>query len=104
MVPRQITDAEFNDEVLEFDGAVMVDFYADWCVPCKALGTMLDELGNRHNGSLKIVKMDVMKCQTIASNYMISSLPTIMLFKDEAPVDQKVGLRSLNEYEKMISG
>ena len=104
MVPKQITDAEFTDEVLNSDGSVLVDFYADWCQPCKALSLILDELGNRHNGSLKIVKMDVMKAQSTASSYMISTLPTTMLFKNGTPVDQKIGLRRISEYEDMISG
>jgi len=102
MIPKLISDPEFEQEVINSDKDVLVDFYADWCGPCKKVDKILDEIGASVNGALKIVKMDVMKSQNTASSFMVSSLPTVMLFKNGMPVEQKIGLRTKAEYEKMI--
>ena len=102
MIPKLISDSDFQNEVIDATQDVLVDFYADWCQPCKVVDKILHDIGARVNGALKIVKIDVMKSQNTASSYMISSLPTVMMFKKGMAVDQKVGLRSRLEYEKMI--
>lgn len=86
------TDAEkFNEEIAT--GKVLVDFYADWCGPCQALGPILEEVASTDIDA-KIVKLNVDNAQDIAGQYRVMSIPTMILFKDGELVDQKVGLSS----------
>jgi thioredoxin 1 len=97
---RIIGDHEFVSEVLQSKGIVIVDFYASWCEPCKKVEAILAKLKGAFK--LKIVKINVEQSQEVASKYMISSLPTVMVFVDGAPVNMKQGLHSYLEFEKMV--
>ncbi len=88
---KQIKDADFEAEVLKAPGLVLVDFWAEWCGPCRQLGPILEELAGEMAGKVKIVKMNVDHAQATAGQFGIRSIPTLILFKDGKPVETKVG-------------
>lgn len=89
MVTR-VDDSTFKSEVLE-SGAVLVDFYADWCAPCKALAPAIDEVSREMAGRLKVVKVDVDEAGETAATYGVTSIPTLILFKDGREAWRRVG-------------
>ncbi len=76
-----VTDANFNDEVLKADKPVLVDFWAEWCGPCKMVGPVVEEIATE-NDSIKVCKLDVDNNQSTASTYSVMSIPTLILFED----------------------
>ncbi len=89
--PQPVTDADFTEEVLNSDLPVLVDFWADWCGPCKMVAPVVEELANDYDGRLKVMKVDVDSSPLTAGNYGIRSIPTLLIFKDGKPVQQVVG-------------
>ena len=89
--PRSITDAEFQREVLNADLPVLVDFWADWCGPCKMIAPVIDEMAIEYDGQLQVVKMDVDANPHTAMQYGIRSIPTLLIFKKGQVVEQIVG-------------
>jgi len=87
----QVTDADFDAEVLAAREPVLVDFWADWCPPCKAMDPILDVLANELAGRVKIVKLDVADNPGTVVRYNVRAMPTLMIFKDGQPADIKVG-------------
>ena len=87
----EVTDATFKTEVLDSDVPVMVDFWAEWCGPCKMIGPTVAELASEYDGRLKVAKMDVDKNNTTAGQYRIMSIPSLVFFKKGQKVDQIVG-------------
>jgi len=91
---KEITDAEFEAEVLKSDVPVMVDFWAPWCGPCKQLGPIVEELAGEIEGKpYKIVKMNIDENNETPSKYGVMSIPTLMFFKGGSPADQMVGVQ-----------
>ena len=85
------TEESFAQEIAS--GLVLVDFYADWCGPCKMIAPVLDELATELEGTAKIVKVNVDNCPAVAAEYKVMSIPTLILFKDGQAVQQTVGFQ-----------
>jgi thioredoxin 1 len=85
------SDQTFQNDVLESQTPVLVDFWATWCGPCRAIAPHLDALADELDGKLKIVKLDVDKNQNIAVQYGVTNIPTLLLFKDGKLADRMVG-------------
>ncbi len=86
-----LKDSTFDQEVLKSDTPVLVDFWAVWCGPCKAIAPVVDDLATRYKGKLKVGKMDVDDQQAIAQQYGIRSIPTLLVFKGGRVVDTIIG-------------
>lgn len=89
--PKDISADEFTDEVEVADKPVLVDFWAEWCGPCKQLAPRIEELADDLDGEVKFVKVDVDENQELAGQFGIRSIPTLLFFKDGEKVDQIVG-------------
>src|SRR5215831_9451350 len=89
-----VTQQNFTSEVLQSLTPVLVDFWAEWCNPCRALAPLLDELADEYEGRVKIAKVNVENEQAIAAEYGIRAIPTMLLFDKGQVADQIVGLRS----------
>jgi len=88
---KEISDKSFQSEVDSSDMAVVVDFWAPWCGPCKMLAPVMEQLDKEYAGKIKFVKVDIDKNPEISSKYNISSIPTIMVFKNKVVEDKLVG-------------
>lgn len=86
-----ISDADFEKEVLKATGPVMVDFWAEWCGPCKALSPIVDEVANELGDKIKVVKVNIDENPLSPTKYGVRGIPTLMVFKDGQLVDTKVG-------------
>jgi len=87
----QVTDSSFKAEVLESDVPVLVDFWAPWCGPCRMVAPVVDEIAQQYDGQVKVVKLNTDENPSIASQYGIRSIPTLMIFKGGQRVDMVVG-------------
>ena len=90
---KVINASEFKDLVLDSKGIVLVDFFATWCGPCKALAPTLEKLAPEFEGKVNIYKVDIDKSQQLASQYRVMSVPTMKIFKDGEVVETIVGLQ-----------
>ena len=90
----QFTDVNFKQEALESNIPVLVDFYADWCGPCKMIAPIVAELAGEYEGVFKIGKLNVDQEQDTAEKYRVMSIPTLIIFKNGEAVDKVVGLVS----------
>ena len=91
MAVLEVTDKNFETEVLKSDLPVLVDFWAEWCGPCKVIGPIVSEISEELNGKLKVTKINVDDAQDLAGKYQIMSIPTLLLFKGGEMVEQIVG-------------
>jgi len=101
-----VSDTDFDKEVLETKGLVMVDFWAEWCGPCKALSPIVDEVANEVAGKIKVVKVNIDDSPQAPTKYGVRGIPTLMVFKDGELVDTKVGGMSkgqLNDWLDSVS-
>lgn len=99
----KLTSANFQKEVLESPVPVLVDFWAEWCMPCKMIGPAVAQIAEAFNGRIKVGKVNVDEESELASKFGIISIPTLMVFKEGQVVRQKVGAMPRHEIEKMFS-
>ena len=99
-----LNDTNFQSEVLDSTVPVLVDFWAEWCGPCKMIGPSLEEISTEMAGKVKIVKINVDENPGVAGKLGIRSIPTLFLFKDGKAASQKVGAAPKGELTKWISG
>ena len=102
MAEVKITAENFENEVMHSDKPVLVDFYADWCGPCKMLSPVLHELAEEKADTLKIGKVNVDEQMELAMRFQVSSIPMVVLFKDGKPVTKSVGFRPKAEIAAMV--
>ena len=102
--PTQITDDQFESEVIKSSTPVLVDFWAEWCGPCKAIAPTLEEIAGDYDGRLKVVKVDVDENHQSATQYGIRSIPSLLLFKDGAEVDRIIGALPKQQLMEKIDG
>lgn len=97
----KVTSANFEEEVLNSDKTVLIDFYADWCGPCKAYSPIVEAVANE-NEDIKVVKIDVDKAQDIAYKYQVMSIPTTVVIKNGQEVNRAVGMMSKSDLIEMV--
>ena len=100
--PVAVTDTDFADQVLQSDTPGLVDFWAEWCGPCRVLGPVIETLSQEYDGRVKVAKVDVDSNQQVAMQFGIRSIPTVMLFDKGQVVDTIVGVRPKSDYETSI--
>lgn len=98
----KLTKDNYEQEVIKSDIPVIVDFWAQWCGPCRTVAPIMDELAEKYNGKVKIGKVNVDEESEVAAKYRIMSIPTIMVFKGGQIAEKVIGARSKDEFEKMI--
>jgi thioredoxin 1 len=97
-----VTEQSFEDEVLQSDKPVIVDFWAEWCGPCHAVAPVLDRIVEESNGDLKLVKVNIDEQPALSQRYGVQSIPTMILFKDGEPAAAAIGAQPKPALEKAL--
>ncbi len=100
--PAEVTDADFESEVLKSDLPVLVDFWAPWCGPCRMVAPVVEELAGEYDGKVKFVKLNTDDNIQTASRYGIRSIPTLLVFKGGEAVDQVIGFRPKSDLKRTL--
>ena len=103
MLEVNLTNQNFEEEVLKNNGLVLVDFFATWCGPCKMISPILSEIAEEYKGKVKVGKVNVDEQNELAMEYRIESIPTLKLFKDGQVIKTLIGLRSKSEIEEILN-
>ncbi len=98
----EITMDNFEQEVLNSDVPVMIDFWATWCMPCKMLAPVIEELAEEANGAYKVGKIDVDRSPNLAAQFGVMSIPTVIVFKNGKAAEKSVGVVPKNQLEAML--
>jgi thioredoxin 1 len=97
-----VTESSFDQEVLQSDTPVLVDFWAEWCGPCHAVSPILDKIAEERGDELKLVKVNIDENQGLAQRYGVMSIPMMVLFKDGAPAAQTIGAQPKGALERAL--
>ena len=100
----KVTQGSFEEEVIKSDGPVLVDFWAEWCGPCRMIAPLVEELAKDYQGKVKVCKLNVDEEREIALQYSIRSIPTLILFKEGKPVEQIIGALPKSALKSKIEG
>ena len=103
MTTKSIADNNFEQEVIHSKNPVLVDFWAEWCGPCKVIGPILEEISEEENGRISIVKLNIDENPQTPAKYAIRGIPTLMIFKEGGLVDTKVGSDSKTAIKDWIN-
>ena len=97
-----VTDQSFEDEILKSETPVIIDFWAEWCAPCRAIAPIIKELAASYGGKVKIVKMNIDENPSTPGRYGVRAIPTVLAFQNGAVVDQITGARPKSAFEEMV--
>ena len=100
----ELTDANFESEVIQSDTPVLVDFWAEWCQPCKMLGPTIEKIANEYEGKVKVGKVDTDSNRETAVKFNITAIPTVIIFDKGTVAQQVVGLKGEVDYKKILDG
>ena len=100
--PVDVTDQEFEKEVLQSDQPVIVDFWAEWCAPCRAISPIIKDLAKEYDGRVKILKVNVDESQVTAGRYGVRAIPTVLAFQNGEVVEQLQGARPRAAFDDMV--
>ncbi|MBW3643928.1 MAG: thioredoxin [Actinobacteria bacterium] len=103
MAPITLTDASFDEEIGSADTAIVVDFWAEWCGPCKAIAPVLDEIAEEHAGKLRVGKVNVDDSPDVARRFEVMSIPTLIVFKDGQAKKRLVGAKGKSQLMSELS-
>ncbi len=98
----EFTDKNFDEDVLASDKPVLVDFWAEWCAPCKALGPVIDELAAEYDGKVKVGKLDTDANREVSVRFSVSAIPTVILFDKGEIVEKFIGLKSKKDFQAAL--
>ncbi len=101
---KHVTDDSFGTDVLESDKPVLVDYWAEWCGPCKMIAPILEEVSKDYNGRIRVAKMNVDENREVPAKHNVRGIPTLMLFKGGEPVGTKVGAMSKAQLTAFLDG
>ena len=101
-MPTDVTETTFEQEVIQSDKPVIVDFWAEWCGPCHAIAPVIDKIAAERDGELKVVKVNIDEEQALAMRYGIASIPTVVLFRDGEPAAAAVGAQPKQALERSL--
>ena len=100
--PISVTDSTFEEEVIKSDLPVLVDFWADWCAPCKMIAPIIDDLSTEYDGKMKFTKLNIDANSQTTSKYGIRGIPTLLIFDGGSPFDQIVGAVSKGKLKRRV--
>ena len=98
----EVSDPTFENEVLKSETPVFVDFWAPWCGPCRSVAPIVEELASQYQGKLKVAKVNVDDSPEVAQQFMVTSIPTFILFKDGKAADRTLGAMPKGQFQKFI--
>jgi thioredoxin 1 len=102
MSPVKLGEQDFEEKVLKADKPVLVDFFADWCGPCRQLAPIIDVLAEENKGNLEVFRVNVDENQSLAGQYGVMSIPTVIMFKEGKEIERLIGFRGREGYDELI--